>query len=149
MTVLLLVSTGLPAVGAGFRASVVEVDITPENSQWLMGYAARRSTGVHDKIYHRIVAMDDGTTQFYLVSSDLCLFSPSVYDEVAATLKKDIGLDRRNFWWSVTHSHSAPEIGAPGFYKVLLGRSDHEWIASTRSASRVHLSADSGKPRAA
>src|SRR3954454_19458953 len=107
----LLLTALFPALGAGFRAAVVEVDITPENSQWLMGYSARRSTGVHDKIYHRIVAMDDGKTQFYLVSSDLCLFSPGVYDEVAASLKKDIGLDPRNFWWSVTHSHSAPEVG--------------------------------------
>jgi neutral ceramidase len=122
----LLVSS-LPVFGAGFRASSVEVDITPDSPQWLMGYNARQSTGVHDKIYHRIVAMDDGTTQFYIVASDLCLFSPGVYQDVAATLKKELGIDPRNFWWSVTHSHSAPEVGPPGFYKTLLGRSDHEW----------------------
>jgi hypothetical protein len=92
-----------------------------------MGYAARQSTSVHDKIYHRIVAMDDGKTQFYLVSSDLCLFSPGVYDDVAASLKKELGIDPRNFWWSVTHSHATPEVGPSGFYKTLLGRSDHEF----------------------
>src|SRR3954468_9006785 len=126
LAALLLALTGSGALAA-FRASAVEVDITPDSPQWLMGYAARQSTGVHDKIFHCIVALDDGRTRFYIVSSDLCLFSPGVYDEVAATLRKELGIERRNFWWSVTHSHAAPEVGAPGFYKTLLGRSDHEW----------------------
>src|SRR5437588_7345932 len=123
----LLFAAGVPVCGAAFRASAVEVDITPDTPQWLMGYNARQSTGVHDKIYHRIVALDDGTTQFYLVSSDLCLFSPSVYDEAAERLSKELGIPRGHVWWSVTHSHATPELGAPGIYKSLLGRSDHEW----------------------
>ncbi len=122
-----LLAWGLPLSGASFRASVVETDITPNTPQWLMGYNERQSTGVHDKIYHRIIAMDDGKTQFYLVASDLCLFSPSVYDEVAARLQKELGIEPKNMWWSVTHSHAAPEVGAPGMYRVLLGRSEHEW----------------------
>lgn len=122
-----LIATMALLGAAGFRASAVKVDITPKNSQWLMGYAARRSTGVHDKIYHRVVAMDAGDTQFYLVSSDLCLFSPALYDEVAQQLQKEAGIEPRQVWWSVTHTHAAPEIGAPGMYKALLGRSDHEW----------------------
>jgi neutral ceramidase len=108
---------------AAFRAAAVKVDITPQSSQWLMGYNARKSTGVHDHIYHRVIVMDvDGTT-FYLVASDLCLFSPGVYDEAA----QDLGVPRTHFWWSVTHTHAAPETGAPGMYKALLGRSDHDW----------------------
>jgi neutral ceramidase len=117
----------LPSLGAGFRASAVKVDITPQSPQWLMGYQARQSTGVHDKIYHRVVAMDSGDTQFYLISSDLCLFSPVVYEEVAEDLRKEMGIQPKQFWWSVTHSHAAPEVGPPSIYKTLLGRSDHEW----------------------
>jgi neutral ceramidase len=117
----------LPLLAAGFRASAVKVDITPQTPQWLMGYAARESTGVHDKIYHRVIAMDSGETQFYLISSDLCLFSPVVYDEVAAELRKDLGIESRQIWWSVTHTHAAPEVGPPSMYKALLGRSDHDW----------------------
>lgn len=110
-----------------FRAAAVKVDITPHTPQWLMGYDPRQSTGVHDKIYHRVLVIDDGKTQFYLVASDLCLFSPAVYDEVAERLQKELGISRVNFWWTVTHSHAAPEVGAPGIYKSLLGRSNHEW----------------------
>jgi hypothetical protein len=113
--------------GASFRASLVKVDITPSSPQWLMGYAPRQSDGVHDHIYHRILAMDDGRVLFFLISSDLCLFSPSVYDDVARRLHGELGIEAQNIWWSVTHSHAAPEVGPPGMYKVLLGRSNHEW----------------------
>src|SRR5215213_11242044 len=51
-----------------FRAAVVKEDITPEDAQMLLGYDPRRSTGVNDHIFHRIVAFDDGASQFFLVS---------------------------------------------------------------------------------
>ncbi len=89
MALFLLCQTFGADVRAGvFRAAVVKVDITPDNPQMLLGYQARQSTGVHDKIYHRIVALDDGRTQFFIVSSDICLVSPSEYDKVAARLLK-------------------------------------------------------------
>jgi hypothetical protein len=91
----------------GFRASVVKV--------------ARQSTGINDRIYHRIVAMDDGVKQFFLVSTDICVMSPSEYDHVAAILQKDLGIDPENFWWTLTHTHSAPEVGVPGLPEVFMG----------------------------
>ena len=110
-----------------FRAAAIKIDITPQNSQWLSGYQPRQSDGILDNIYHRILALDSGDAQFYLISSDLCLFSPSLYDSVMADLRKETGIDPRNVLWSVTHTHAAPEIGPPDIYKALLGRSDHDW----------------------
>ena len=113
---------------AEFRSSAVKIDITPKSPAWLMGYGARQSTGVHDPIFHRIAALDDGSTQVFLIASDLCLFSPSVYDDVTAELEKQTGIKRQQVWWTVTHTHSAPEVGPPGMYDVLLkGRSEHAW----------------------
>src|ERR1039458_7305927 len=56
----ILVACAVMAPAAEFSASAVKVDITPSASKWLAGYPARQSTGVHDRLYHRIVAMDDG-----------------------------------------------------------------------------------------
>jgi len=113
---------------ADFRAAAIKVDISPASPQWLMGYGPRKSTGVRDPIFHRIAALDDGTTQVFLIASDLCLFSPTVYDDVTAELKRETGIEPRQVWWTVTHSHSTPEVGPPGMYDVLLkGRSDHPW----------------------
>ncbi len=124
IAVLALISSG---AWAEFRASVVRIDITPDRPQWLLGYAARQSTGVHDPLFHRIVALDDGRTQFYLVSTDIALFSPAFYDEFCAELKKQTGIERKSVWWTVTHTHSAPELGPPGLAKAFLaGRYDHE-----------------------
>ena len=96
---------------AEFRAACVQVDITPESPQWLHGYAPRQSTGVHDRIYHRIAALDDGMTTFYLVASDICTVSPSYYDAMAKTLEAETGIKREQIWWSTTHTHSAPHVG--------------------------------------
>lgn len=115
------------AAWAEFRASAVKIDITPDKPQWLLGYAARQSTGVHDPLFHRIVALDDGRTQFFLVSTDIALFSPAFYDEFCVELKQQTGIERTNVWWTATHTHSAPELGPPGLAKAFLaGRYDHE-----------------------
>jgi hypothetical protein len=110
-----------PASSAQFRAASLKVDITPSDSQYLLGYNERKSTGVLDRIYHRIVALDDGTTQFFIISTDICLYSPSEYDKVAAKLQKQFGINPLNVWWSVTHTHSAPEVGVTGLYGIYMG----------------------------
>lgn len=127
----LATSTAAPprisAQQATLRAAVVKVDITPSGSKWLAGYPARQSTGVHDRLFHRVVAIDDGTTQFFLASSDLCLFAPSVYDEFATRLKRETGIDPVHVWWTVTHTHAAPEVGPHGMIKLLMPeRYNHE-----------------------
>lgn len=105
---------------SSFRASVVKIDITPKDSQNLLGYGPRNSTGTHDSIFHKIVALDDGTTQFYLISSDICLISPAEYDKLAARIQKLYKIDPVNVWWTVTHTHSAPEVGSPGMYTTYM-----------------------------
>ncbi|MCW5980742.1 MAG: neutral/alkaline non-lysosomal ceramidase N-terminal domain-containing protein [Bryobacteraceae bacterium] len=109
-----------PAQPPALRASVAKKDITPAESKWLAGYPARRSTGVHDRLYHRVVALDDGRTQFFLASSDLCVFSPSMYDDFAARLKRDAGIGPLQVWWTLTHTHSAPEVGPHGLPKLMM-----------------------------
>jgi neutral ceramidase len=104
-----------------FRASVVKLNITPNTPKQLLGYGARVSKGIHDSIYHRIVAFDDGITQFFLVSSEICLICPSEYDNVAKLLKKRLGIERNQFWWTTTHTHSAPEVGVPGLAEAFMG----------------------------
>ena len=117
---LLLIFTSNSRGQGNFRASVVKIDITPSDSQNLLGYGPRNSTGTHDPIFHKIVVMDDGSTQFVLISSDICLISPTEYERVAARIEKLYGIRPVNVWWTVTHTHSAPEVGPPGMYPVYL-----------------------------
>ena len=111
----------LTGAGSGdFRASCVKVDITPETPQWLLGYGPRQSEGVHDRLYHRIVAMDDGKMQFFLVSSDLAAISPAFYEKFCRELEAETGIKSRQVWWTLTHTHSAPEVGSPGIVRIML-----------------------------
>jgi len=109
-TVMLILSASAASAGI-LRASVVKVDITPSKPQLLASWP-RQSIGVHDHIYFRIVVLDDGQTQFYLIGSDLCVFSPSTYDEVAGRLEHETGIKPIQVWWTYTHTHSAPEVGS-------------------------------------
>lgn len=112
---------------ANFRAAVTVVDITPDSPKMLLGYNARQSTGIHDRIHHRVVVMDDGKTKFVLVSTEICVKSPSEYDHVAGLLQKRFGIAPEHFWWTLTHTHSAPEVGVPGLPEVFMGdRYTHE-----------------------
>lgn len=104
-----------------FAAAVVKVDITPDNPQMLLGYQSRQSTGVHDKIHHKTVALDDGKTQFFIISSDLCVISPSEYDRLAGILERTLKISPLQVWWTVTHTHSAPEVVPPGLPAAFLG----------------------------
>lgn len=125
------------AAAAEFRASAVKVEITPSAAQPLLGYGARNSTGVHDPLFHRIVALDDGRLQMFLVSTDIALTSPSVYDDFCAELKKETGIDRHQVWWMSTHTHSAPEVGPAGLPKAFMPerykhQPDWEYAAQVR-----------------
>jgi len=126
---LLLVSLLLSAsaLAQDFRASVVKVDVTPDTPQMLLGYAARKSTGILHRIYHRILALDDGKTQFFIVSSEFCVKSPGYYDQVMSTLRAELGIEAVNVWWTLTHTHSAPELGPPGLPAAFMKqRYEHE-----------------------
>lgn len=94
-----------------FQAAVTKVNITPSNSQNLLGYSPRMSDGVRDSIYHKVAVLHDGRKEFVLVSSDLARVSPSLYEKVAERLYKLIRLEKADFWWTFTHTHSAPEVG--------------------------------------
>jgi neutral ceramidase len=104
-----------------FRAARVKVDITPDTPQWLQGYGPRQSTGVHDRIYHRIAVLDDGTTTFCLVSTDICTISPSFYHDFCEKLERETQIRSDNFWWSTTHTHSAPHVGPQDLAKLFAG----------------------------
>lgn len=125
-TLLLAVLCVLPLC-AEFRAAAVKVDITPQRPQWLLGYAARQSTGVHDPLHHRVLAMDDGKTQFVLISTEICVISPAFYDQFAEELHRETGIGPDHVWWTMTHTHSAPELGPPGLPRAFMGsRYEHE-----------------------
>lgn len=118
---LLVLLSGQFVRGGEFRAAVAKIDVTPEDLPPLIGYGPRQATGVNDRLHHRILALDDGTTQFFLISSDFFSISPALYDRVSATLAREHGIALGSIWWTLTHTHSAPQVGSPGLVAAFLG----------------------------
>ncbi len=104
-----------------FRAAFAKVDITPDRSQWLHGYAPRQSDGIRDPIFHRIAIMHDGVTEFVLVSTDVCTISPVFYDEFCKRFESETGIPSSNLWWTTTHTHSAPHLGPQDMGRLFYG----------------------------
>ncbi len=100
------------------QASCVKINITPDSDQWFQSWSPRKSEGVHDSLYHRILVLKSGTVSFVLISSDVASISPELYLDLSATLHEAHGISPEAVWWTVTHTHSAPMISQPGLLKI-------------------------------
>lgn len=107
-----------------FRASCVKVEITPEEPQWMHTFAKRMTTGVLDPLFHRVVVMHDGNTEFVLISSDLIGFTAAYYDRFCERLRETTGISSEQVWWTFTHTHSSPSMDRSGVSSQLKSERD-------------------------
>ncbi len=93
---------------------VAVVDITPGFPIRLMGYASRQteSQGVESRLKARAIAIgaDDGDGPAILVAIDNCAIVRQITEEVAARLKKKVGVKRERFVICATHTHCGPAL---------------------------------------
>jgi neutral ceramidase len=110
-------------------------NITPHYVMPMAGYKQRpQFESVHDSLYARITAIDNGGITCYFVSTDLMLFPPALRDRITKKIKakkwKDYFL-----YLSATHTHN----GVGGWHdsvlgKIALGEFHEEWIEETAQA---------------
>ena len=91
---------------AGFH----KVDITPEPGVPLAGFAARQgvSTGVHDRLFARALAIEHGGRTDVFVSVDVLGLAADFVRRVRAAITDRIDLPPESVMISSTHTHSAP-----------------------------------------
>jgi hypothetical protein len=94
---------------APLRAGIVKIDITPDKPVKMSGYAGRKelSTGIHDRLYARVVAFESGGQRLVLVSSDLIGFYQT-YEPIRDAICAQFGLQPAELFLSSTHTHSGP-----------------------------------------
>ncbi len=101
------------AVRALWQAGVARADITPAESIWLAGYAARRqpSQGVALPIHVKALALDppDGDP-LVLLTADLITMPRGVAEEVAGQIRHRFKLPRERILLAASHSHSSPVV---------------------------------------
>jgi len=79
------------------------INITPKSAMPMAGYAPRNHFDkVHDSIYVRILAIDNGDIQSFIISADLLLFPPALKDKVAEQLRQK--KSKRFLYFTATHA---------------------------------------------
>jgi hypothetical protein len=90
------------------------VKITPSESIWMAGYAARtkRSEGVQTDLYVKALALDDGSGRpAVLITSDLVGLRRPVADRIVERCEKQFGLTCDRLIINSSHTHSGPITG--------------------------------------
>jgi hypothetical protein len=111
------------------------INITPKEPMSMAGYAPRdHFDKVHDSIYVRILAIDNGSIQCFIISADLLLFPPVLKEKIIA---KASGKNQF-LYFTATHAHSSlggwnnSVIG-----NLILGPYNEQWVDSL--ANRISL----------
>ena len=88
-----------------------KAEITPPIGVPLAGFGARKgnpSTGVHDRLYVRVITLKVGSQQIFLVGYDALLLNPPIARILEDSLKARFNLEPQQFLYTATHTHSGP-----------------------------------------
>ena len=99
-------------VHAGWKAGVAKVDITPQESMWMAGYASRDhpSEGVRHEIWAKALVLEDGSGKLaVLVTTDLVGIRQELSLRIRDRLERQYGLSRDQVILNSSHTHTGPE----------------------------------------
>ena len=103
---------------APLRAGWAERDVTPEVGHPMAGYGGRandkKSTGIHERIMVRALALSDDNDTVVLLGSDLLQTLPNMLALIEPKIKAAIGLGNTSVMYTSSHTHCGPGGFAPG-----------------------------------
>ncbi|MEQ9439242.1 MAG: neutral/alkaline non-lysosomal ceramidase N-terminal domain-containing protein [Cyclobacteriaceae bacterium] len=97
----------------GWKAGTARVVITPNQSMWMAGYAARDhpSEGTLHDIYAKALALEDASgNRAVLVTADLASIPKHLSDHVRDRLEASYGLSRAQVLLNSSHTHTGPVL---------------------------------------
>jgi neutral ceramidase len=116
-----------------------QFNITPNYPMPMAGYTPKdKFESVHDSVYCRVLAIDNGSSKSFIVTVDLMLFPPIIKDKVLEAIAKQ----NKNYfvYFSATHTHSS--LGGWDHSlvgRVALGTYQTEWMDKTVENILTHL----------
>jgi hypothetical protein len=103
----------LPDNRAQWKAGVAEIDITPETSVWMAGYAARNkpSEGTAQDLHAKALALEDSRgKRAVLITADLLGFPRETSAHIAEQLRQKHHLPRDAVLFNASHTHGGPVV---------------------------------------
>ncbi|MSU48826.1 MAG: hypothetical protein EXS37_07035 [Opitutus sp.] len=96
-----------------WKAGVAAMGITPAESMWLAGWAARRqaSAGTSAELFAKALALEDAAGErAVIVTADLIAIPRTLATAVAARVQWSWNLPRERLLFNASHTHTGPEI---------------------------------------
>ena len=100
-----------------FQIGFGEADITPSGPVPVYGYYYERtSTGVHDRLCARSMAISDGEDRIVLCVADLVRVPDGMVAETRRLVQRHCGLRPENLILSAVHTHTGPDVTRESSY---------------------------------
>ncbi|MCF0038992.1 neutral/alkaline non-lysosomal ceramidase N-terminal domain-containing protein [Dyadobacter fanqingshengii] len=112
----LLIVSQFPVFGQnkGWKAGVARAVITPENSMWMAGFAARTkpSDGKLHDLWAKALALEDANgKRAVLITTDLLGMPKNMSDEIRKRVNDQFKLSKAQIIINSSHTHSGPVLG--------------------------------------
>ncbi|MGI8906447.1 MAG: hypothetical protein ACR2IE_08160 [Candidatus Sumerlaeaceae bacterium] len=96
-----------------WKVGTAVVEITPKESMWLAGWAARRepASGTATPLYAKALAIQDAAgTTLVICTVDLIAITREIVNPVAELIFEKHGILREHLLFNASHTHTGPEI---------------------------------------
>ena len=110
-----------PVIG-NFRAGWASRSITPPPGTPLAGFGDREgkpSTGIHDEIFVKALAVSDGYDTAVIVTADMLIVPENVAELVRIRVSQQTAITANEILFNASHNHSGPGGYAPGIASEL------------------------------
>jgi hypothetical protein len=121
---------GVSFQGPAWQAGVATIDITPESSVWMAGFAARSqpSQGIAMPLHAKALALKCGTQPTaVVVTVDLLGVTARISDRVATRVQRRHQISRADLLFNASHTHCGPVVDEQ--LSVAYDLSPEQWAA--------------------
>lgn len=101
------------AIGAEWKAAAGSVAITPKQSMWMAGYAARNkpSEGAAQDLFAKVLILEDAQkNRLAIVTLDLIGIPKGFREDVVSACQKQYNLPPESILLNASHTHCGPEL---------------------------------------
>lgn len=94
------------------KAGFGKVCINPPYGSPIVGYYEERFVkGIHDSLFARATAFDDGENKAVIIAVDVCLLAQKFYDACKKAIKEATGVSEEAIFINCSHTHTGPLLG--------------------------------------
>ncbi len=94
------------------KAGFAKVCINPPYGAPIVGYYENRYVkGIHDDLFARAAAFDDGEKRAVVITLDICLMASEYFARCKEAIKEATGISEEAIFITCSHTHTGPLIG--------------------------------------